>query len=299
MKLGKILSHGYLQCGFLPLRIAFPTLATMLLGTTVHIPSTFLVSTFIDSINSYEQGLLQAGLNAKSDFSQDLQVKLVAIVSRFGGHELPTSSNLKELILQLATYHFQVKPLPATAAVNAGIPDFERPIWQSKTLADIHSLYMSMVATPAKVMAIIQELDVMTSGEQRILTYLTQMIGDMKAEELATFLRFVSGSSVCVGRKINVSFNNLTGLARQPITHTCDCLLELPLSYISYFDFKAEQFLLILSLHGPWTLSSYRDLHILQLTLMSIVAVSHSNLVVDIIILSVSCTWITTSVQLH
>ena len=30
--LGKILSHRYFIAGFLPLRIAFPTLATMLLG---------------------------------------------------------------------------------------------------------------------------------------------------------------------------------------------------------------------------------------------------------------------------
>ena len=104
----------------------------MLLGTNIHIPNTFLVSTFIDSLNSYEQGLLKEGLNSRSEFSQDLETKLVAIVSRFGGREIPNPS---ELVLQLAQYQFQVKPLPATIAINAGIPNFERPFWQSKTLA--------------------------------------------------------------------------------------------------------------------------------------------------------------------
>ena len=34
--LRKILSHGYLSSGFLPLRIAFPTLTALLLGSTMH-----------------------------------------------------------------------------------------------------------------------------------------------------------------------------------------------------------------------------------------------------------------------
>ena len=83
-----------------------------------------------------------------------------------------------------------------------------------------------MVATPAKVIAIIQEPESMNSREQRIFTYLTQLIGDMKPQELATFLRFVSGSSICLGKKIEITFNNLSGLARRPIAHTCDCFLS-------------------------------------------------------------------------
>ena len=186
-KLGRILSHGYMQCGFLPLRIAFPTLATMLLGVRLCIPNTFLVSAFIDSLNSYEQGLLKAGMDSKNEFSCDFQTKLVTIVSRFGGRELPTRNNLQEIVLQLAKDQFQVKPLPATIAINAGIPDSQRVFWDSKTLADIYLLYRSMVATPAKVTEIIQEPDSMNSGEQRVFTYLIQMVGDMKAQELAAF----------------------------------------------------------------------------------------------------------------
>ena len=45
---------------------------------------------------------------------------------------------------------------------------------------------------------------------------------------------------MCLDKKITMSFNNLSGLGRRPIAHTCDCLLELPVSYISYLDFTAE-----------------------------------------------------------
>lgn len=68
--LGKVLSHGYLQCGFLPLRIAFPTLTAMLLGTSIHIPNSFLVSSFVDSLNSYEPSLFKLASRPKMLFQQ-------------------------------------------------------------------------------------------------------------------------------------------------------------------------------------------------------------------------------------
>lgn len=86
--------------------------------------------------------------------------------------------------------------------------------WDSKSLADIFLLYRSMVATPAKVIEIIQEPESMNSGEQRIIfTYLSQMVGDMKSQELAAFLRFVTGSSIYLGRKITQWLGTTTGSA--------------------------------------------------------------------------------------
>lgn len=104
-----------------------------------------------------------------------------------------------------------MKPLAAVVTIHAGIPDFECPFWESKYLADIHSLYISLVATPDKVISIVQEPESMNSVEQRVFIYLTEFIGDMKQEELATFLRFVSGSCLC-GKEDN-HINSLGGKA--------------------------------------------------------------------------------------
>ena len=255
-KLGRILSHGYMQCGFLPLKIAFPVVAAMLLGVSVTIPNKFLMSTFIDSLNGYEQDLLKQGLSL-TEYSCDLQGRLVAIVSRFGGRELPTPKSLKETILQLAKYQFQTTPLPAIMAINSSIPEFHRRFWDSKTLADIYLLYYSMVAIPAKVIEIIQEPDTMNAVEQRIFTYLCQMVGNMKTEELSSFLRFVTGSSVCLGKKIMVSFSTLTGFGRRLVSHTCDCLLELPVSYISYTEFMTEFKAILCNPEHAWCMTLY------------------------------------------
>ena len=70
--------------------------------------------------------------------------------------------------------------------------------------------------------------------------YLTTMIGNMQRQELRLFLRFVTGGSVCIAPKIKIAFNNLSGLGRRPIAHTCDFLLVLPVSYINYEDLCSD-----------------------------------------------------------
>ena len=43
-----------------------------------------------------------------------------------------------------------------------------------------------------------------------------------------------------INSNITVVFNSLNGLARRPISHTCDCTLELSRSYSSYMEFEDE-----------------------------------------------------------
>ena len=57
--LGKILSHGYLVSGFLPLRVAFPSLAGMLLGPTCQIPAGLVFDSYVDSISTVEGNVLR------------------------------------------------------------------------------------------------------------------------------------------------------------------------------------------------------------------------------------------------
>ena len=66
------------------------------------------------------------------------------------------------------------------------------------------------------------------------------MVGNLNMEDLHHLMRFITGSSVCSESKISIQFNGLTGLARRPIAHTCDCTLELPTAYCNYDDFYEE-----------------------------------------------------------
>ena len=75
--MGRILSHGYLATGMLPVHIAFPTLASMLLGPSVVVTEEILLTTFQNAIRLYnaETEQIRQGLSVSSDstrFPQEL-----------------------------------------------------------------------------------------------------------------------------------------------------------------------------------------------------------------------------------
>ena len=102
------------------------------------------------------------------------------------------------------------------------------------------SLYQAQSACPATVLSMIEDAEGQNSTQERILGYLRQFIGNMGSDKLRTFLRFVTGSSVCSSLKIQVEFNMLSGAARRPIAHTCTPSLELPSTYGTYLEFISE-----------------------------------------------------------
>ena len=48
--LGTILSHGFLSCGYLPVRLAFPVLCFAVLGPMCQVPDQVVMDSFIDTI---------------------------------------------------------------------------------------------------------------------------------------------------------------------------------------------------------------------------------------------------------
>ena len=59
--IGRVLSHGYLATGILPIRTAFPCLVSMLKCVETAIPDDVL-QTLVDSLSSYESQILRESL---------------------------------------------------------------------------------------------------------------------------------------------------------------------------------------------------------------------------------------------
>ena len=47
-------------------------------------------------------------------------------------------------------------------------------------------------------------------------------------------------SSTLTSEGINVCFNSMQGLAHRPIAHMCSCMIELPVTYVTYLEFLNE-----------------------------------------------------------
>ena len=79
--LGRVLSHGYLVAGHLPVRSALPTLINMLLGPK-PVSSTILLEAFLDYISTTERTIFKEALTygAERKFSSAIQETLECIV---------------------------------------------------------------------------------------------------------------------------------------------------------------------------------------------------------------------------
>ena len=240
--LGTILSQGFMVSGFLPVRIAFPVVATALLGPSVAIPDDYLVESLIDYLTAYESSILRDAVahGVGESYSPCAQARLIDILSRLGCREIPSPSNIKRLVVSIARHIFISKPLGALYALNSGVPKIYHSFFQHLSVEKMFDLYKALNATPSAVLRVVEEPFDMNYAEERVFGYLLSFIGSLKQNELRLFLRFVTGSSVLIAKVIKVTFNNLSGLARRPTSHTCDCQIELPVSYVTYPEFEME-----------------------------------------------------------
>ena len=208
--LGKVLSHGYLESGFLPVKIAFPTLAAILLRT-IDIEDKILASSFFETVSVVEANLLHKVLNLSS-ISESQKVKVVSILSRFGSRQVPTLRSLPQQIADAARYEFLLKPSVALKEISSGIPDSHLKFWSTITLKNFHVIYLASSASAEIVLDQLIEPDILDVNQERIFEYLRLYIGNMENCELRRFLRFVTGSSVCSSEGIRVSLTNCQGL---------------------------------------------------------------------------------------
>ena len=57
------------------------------------------------------------------------------------------------------------------AALSMGMPVSEQPFWKSKTVKDLHSLYVCLTATPSKVLEMMEESEFVNPAQERVYGY--------------------------------------------------------------------------------------------------------------------------------
>ena len=239
--LGRILSHGYLVTGFLPIRIALPTLLSILLGPPVEIRKDILTDALLDFVTDNERKIIKEALALDVDsFPPSIMQNLLGILANFGCRSPPKPSTLANIIEQVARYEFIVKPAAGIGLINTGIPNKHRNFWTKLSAEGVKKVYDDLTISSEKVLNLLLFPQSCTPQEERVSGYLRTLVCRLNPENLRHLMRFITGSSVCSEKSIHVEFNGLTGLARRPIAHTCDSTLELPVTYTNYSDFYEE-----------------------------------------------------------
>ncbi len=91
--LGTILSHGFMVCGFLPIRIAFPVVAVVLFGLETKFTNGMIIDSFVDYLASYDSNLIKQAISeAKNgkELTQGMQSQVISVLSRLGCVQVPT-----------------------------------------------------------------------------------------------------------------------------------------------------------------------------------------------------------------
>ena len=165
--------------------------------SAAKIPKNILIESFAESLSSFEASVIKKALTSTDrEFSAEMKANLISILSRYGCRICPTPQTLHSQLVNTATFEFQVKPMAAFCSISNGIPSDEKPFWQSYSVEELYSLYLSLNATPGKVLAMLEEPEVNDECQAQVFTYLQQFIGNMKNDEVRRFLRFVTGTSV-------------------------------------------------------------------------------------------------------
>ena len=237
--LGKILSHGYIIAGYLPIKIAFPCLAGALLGSNVCVPESILMETFMGLLSTVEISTVTSALEGRPDlFSSDKKVaEIVDILSRFDCRRKPTPQTIQKLLKEAACSQLVHKPLAAVTMLHSGQPQSHKEFWDEMSIDDLHAVYDALSASPSKVLEMIEEPTVILDPAQdTVLGYLRQFIGNLNQEGVHRFLRFVTGASVCTSKNIQIYFHG----GHFPSANTCGPTLHLPTSYNTYTEFSSD-----------------------------------------------------------
>ena len=150
----------------------------MLLGPGRFIPSDIVEDAFLDYLCCVEQETIKEAFHCQV-FTHEMQSMLLNTLSRYGCRQVPTPSNLPQLLHQIAKYELCVKPTAAVAAIHAGIPSIHSAFWNNLTIRDVQSLYKSLTVIASRVLDILQFPEPSNPAEERILGYLSNMIGNM------------------------------------------------------------------------------------------------------------------------
>jgi hypothetical protein len=256
--LGTILTHGYMCCGFLPTRIAFPVIMAILKGPDVSIQDGIFLEAFVDFLCAHDSSKLREAfisVQKTSSLPADTETSVIDILSRYGCTEMPTGSNLKRLVISVAKHIFIGKPLGLLYKLRSGVPLPYNAFWEKYSVETFYELYKALNATIESVLSVIVEPEDMNAAEKRVFNFFLTFICNMKNDELRTLIRFITGSSVLVTKEITVSFNHLKNLARRPISHACGSVLELSVAYSTFPEFE-EEFKAILVSEYSWIMDA-------------------------------------------
>ncbi|XP_077361249.1 uncharacterized protein LOC144006333 [Festucalex cinctus] len=231
---GRILAKGLEDHGYFPFRLAQAFTAALAFGEHA-VSSDLLFDSLMLYLSQSERDLLSTALQ-EAVVGED-EEDFLDLMDRMGVRKIPTKDNLRAVLIQVA--HKQLIQQPKYALDN--IAEVAGPTLRCffPNVPDMKKLYDNIKPTARKVIKMLTASPD-TAAENQSLQFLQQYIRALDEIGLRKLMRFLTGSDVICVKQIQVIFTTLDGLARRVIAHTCGPTVELPSTYNSYPELRAE-----------------------------------------------------------
>ena len=226
---GRILIHGFLLTGFLPLRINHALLFYLVRG--VEPSDNLLMMSFLSSIQENERILLNDATSTTDSFDERMKLKIAAFFSFHEFPALPSPETIKESIHKVARYTILIKPCYYLCQIKEIAP-LHIQSWLDMLDEAIFQNYLARIR-PSGV-AIVPKLKPLYSSdaicqvqEEVVYDYFVSYVSSLSLDTAALFLKFVSGFEV-LGGIIFVDFHGEDkDEAMIPTAHTCTSTIHL------------------------------------------------------------------------
>ena len=232
----RILAKGFLDLGYFPYMMSQAFIMSILFGEN-SVSEDILLHNFTKYVAKDEEQVISEALKGNLGEDGDMS-ELLDLLDRFDCRKLPTKSNIKQIILELA--HKELIQRPQYVA------DTWREVIQVymagkeiSTIVGLCDVYKRIEPTNKKVLNLLKVVP-QTNSERTSADYLKRYIRGLDQSQLKSFLRYVTGSDVICVSSIGIQFTTLEGLARRPIAHTCGAVLELPSTYSNFPELRQE-----------------------------------------------------------
>ena len=200
---------------------------------------------FLEYVLEYEAVVLRKALKEAEMGKMDTatQQQVLEFLSPYGIRTLPTSKNMKSLLISTARCELVQKVNRSISKFREGLLEMGSCIYAEAQKDDILQLYTDLSPSPTKVLSLMKaDVDgALTKSQEEVFQYLKRYVSAADSGTLNRLMRFITGSHYIVAKEIKVVFHPSIGNLPCLVAHTCGCTVDLPVgSYLGFTDFKTQ-----------------------------------------------------------
>ena len=243
----RIIVKGYADEKYFPINISKAFMAISIFGEKA-VTSAQLLESYLNYLPVEDSDILKRAMSKDNLNMLNEDEDVLEILSSLSSKRHASSGAQLQTLLEEIAHRDIVQT-----------PSYIKEVWEVvfadrnfvSAVSELEAIYESAKPTTKRVLNLLTA-DIASNLERETFGYLKRFVRGLSKDDLGKFLRFVTGADVMCVDKIKITFTNICGLERRVVAHTCGAVMEIPVTYDSFVEFKEE--LLNILKSGFWNM---------------------------------------------